>query len=76
MRRNGATLDHPTRGSRDRYLLIVTHEGPRVLEQRAFAREDERDDAAREARAKHGDEAVTCGFVRNYGGRSVTRVWL
>lgn len=76
MRGNGATLDHPTRGSRDRYMLIIRHEPEMILEQRAFARESDRDEAARSARELHGNDAVTIDFIRDYRGRSVVRVFL
>lgn len=72
----GASLETPTIGHRDRYTLMILHEGVRMIEQRAFAREHERDDAAQDARARHGNEAVTCGFVRDFKGRAHTRVWL
>lgn len=68
--------DVTTTGSRDRYLLVVRYAAPRVLEQRAYANQDERDAAALLARREHGRSAVTCDFVRNFSGRSVTRVWL
>ena len=63
-------------GSRDRYTLAVRHEEQLVVVQTAFACEQDRDDAAAEARARYGDDAVTCGFVRNYRGRRTIRVYL
>lgn len=68
--------DVTTTGSRDRFLLVVRYAAPRVIEQRAYANRDERDAAAKLARREYGRDAVTCDFVRNYGGRAVTRVWL
>lgn len=63
-------------GSRDRYTLVVRHEVNLTIVQTAFASEQDRDDAAREARVRYGADAVTCGFVRNYRGRRTIRVFL
>lgn len=63
-------------GSRDRYTLAVRHERELVVVQTAYANEQDRDLAADEARARYGDDAVTCGYVRNYRGRRTIRVFL
>lgn len=68
--------DVTTTGSRDRFLLVVRHDVQRVIVQHAFANADARDVAARDARHRYGRKAVTCSFVSNFSGRSVTRVFL